>query len=153
VVALQADLARIADWPDVIARERAHLARMQPDLDQQRTALTRRRDQITTERDRVLTLYARGILDEDRWQEQDAAFAARLATVDTALVALPTAPDPVAIRATGQHLASVAQLVEAAAATAPERLRDILVTTGARVQRNPAGIALRWPEAYARFLV
>lgn len=147
--ALATDLSRLGDPEAAYQAAAARYAASDRTTGTERTRLTRDHQKAEDERERLLVLYRRGSLDVERWEREDAALAARIATLSEALAALPTPPDRAAFGVARDALESIAATVQQVGHIRPEALRQVFVDTGATIQRTAAGVRIVWPADLA----
>jgi hypothetical protein len=147
--ALTADLSRLLDADEAIAQARERFASTDSTTGKERTRLDRELAKANDERERLLVLYRRGTLDVDRWEESDRDVADRIESITGQIAHLPVPPDPAAIRAARNELATIAGTLHEAIAVDATQVRTLLLTIGAHVQRTTDGVRIVWPADLA----
>lgn len=137
---LATDLAALAPIASVLrAMEREHRAR-EPLAERRRRDLADRLSRAKARRSKAEDLYLSGSRDRAWFDAQDATIAAEVADAKAALSALPSPPDPVAVRETYAALKRSAPLV---ARMTDDDLRALLASVGCVVSDDGVRVEYR----------
>lgn len=109
----------------------ARHTRSAPSADRERARIARQIDALDRERDALLRKSNKGLLDDERWAEEDRRLGTEIAAKTAALAALPTPPDRARFEAIGGVVVDLARDIELVAHDQPEVLRRVVLRLGA----------------------